>query len=238
MEAADRIIVALDTDATQARALAQQLAGKASWLKVGMTLFYSAGPQIVSEFKELGFKVFVDLKIHDIPHQARGAAKAVAQCGADMLTVHAAGGIEMMQAACEGAEEGYAPYATDLQKRPLCLAITVLTSLDDEVLSTIGVPATAGEQVVRLAALSEAAGMDGIVCSPQEAAAVRQTTGEHFVLVTPGIRPAGSAKGDQSRVATPASALAAGAHYLVIGRPITAQEDPKKAFETITEEMN
>lgn len=245
MEAVERIIVALDTDVSEARKLAQKLAGKAAWLKVGMTLFYAQGPQIVEEFKALGFKIFVDLKLHDIPHQVRGAARAVAASGADMLTVHAAGGSEMMQAACEGAEEGYALYLEQqgtqdkdtVAQRPICLAITVLTSLDAATLASIGVEAAAPQQVARLAQLAEDAGMDGIVCSPQEAALVRSQAKEGFILVTPGVRPAGSSKGDQARVATPAEALKAGADYLVIGRPITAAEDPLMSVSNIESEL-
>lgn len=246
MDAAEQIIVALDTDVSEARKLAQKLAGKAAWLKVGMTLFYAQGPQIVEEFKALGFKVFVDLKLHDISHQVRGAARAVAASGADMLTVHAAGGSEMMRAALEGAEEGHALYLerrdeqekADSRKRPLCLAITVLTSVDAATLTSIGVEASAATQVTKLAKLAEDAGMDGIVCSPQEAALVRAQAGESFALVTPGVRPAGSDKGDQARVATPAEALEAGADYLVIGRPITASEDPLQALLTIESELH
>lgn len=250
MDQAEKIIVALDTSLDQARVLAQKLKGKAQWLKVGMTLYYSAGPAIVAELKEMGFKVFVDLKLHDIPHQVQGAARAVASAGADMLTVHASGGTEMMQAACRGAEEGSAAWcgqqkgaeealvtAQQEPVRPICLAITVLTSLDNTVLRSVGVQEPVETQVQSLAALAKAADMDGVVCSPREAAVLREAAGEDFVLVTPGVRPEGSAQGDQARVATPLSALEAGASYLVIGRPITEAQDAVEAFEAIAAEM-
>lgn len=236
MQAAERIIIALDTDAEQARVLAEQLKGKAHWLKVGMTLYYSAGPAIVQEFKSMGYKVFVDLKLHDIPHQVRGAARSVTLAGADMLTVHAAGGMDMMQAACQGAEEGAAGFSS-ADKRPICLAITVLTSLDASALESVGIKASLATQALKLAQLAKEAGMDGIVCSPQETAAIRSQAGTGFVLVTPGVRPLGSELGDQARIATPAHALKAGADYLVIGRPITEAADPCAAFESIVKEI-
>jgi len=238
MQAAEKIIVALDTDAEQARALAEQLIGKAHWLKIGMTLFYNAGPSIVQEFKDMGYKVFVDLKLHDIPHQVRGAARAVTAAGADMLTVHASGGMPMMQAAYQGVEEGWAGGFFSSGKRPICLAITVLTSLNAEMLESIGVSASPATQALRLANLAKAAGMYGIVCSPEETAAIRREVGEGFVLVTPGVRPAGSELGDQARTATPKQALEAGADYLVIGRPITEAEDPCNAFDDIVKQMS
>ena len=246
MDAAERIIVALDTDVERARVLARRLRSKARWLKVGMTLYYAAGQAIVAEFKEMGYRVFVDLKVHDIPHQARGATRAVVAAGADMLTVHAAGGAAMMQAAYQGAEEGFATRALgqdsgeadDRGEQPICLAITVLTSLDSPTLETIGIYAEPAEQALRLALLARDAGMDGIVCSPAETAAIRRELGAEFVLVTPGVRPAGSEQGDQVRIATPGQAFAAGADYLVIGRPITEAADPLAAFEAIAREKD
>ncbi|MDR1087820.1 MAG: orotidine 5'-phosphate decarboxylase [Coriobacteriales bacterium] len=280
MDPAESIIVALDTTAEQARRLAELMAGRARWLKVGMTLYYREGPALVREFKDRGYRVFVDLKLHDIPHQVRGAARAVAYAGADLLTVHASGGRAMMEAAREGAEEGYAELCAEYDReqnrvkgsavagggeqdtvlnagqstrlspakghphqavpgkgRPLCLAITVLTSLDRAGLASTGVETELSAQVLRLAALAEDAGLDGVVCSPEEAKAVRAARREGFILVTPGVRPAGSAAADQRRVATPARARAAGADYLVIGRPITQAADPLAAFEAIAEEL-
>lgn len=237
MNRAEQVIVALDTNGAEARALAQSLQGKAHWLKVGMTLYYSEGPRIVEELKSMGYKIFVDLKLHDIPHQVQGAAQAVAQAGADMLTVHASGGKAMMQAACRGAEQGAADAGKKGALRPICLAITVLTSLDDDALATVGVLRGAEQQVSLLAALAAEAGMDGVVCSPQEAAAIRQEREGGFTIVTPGVRPAGSELADQARVATPERALSAGANYLVIGRPITQAARPALAFANILKEM-
>ncbi|MDR1014442.1 MAG: orotidine-5'-phosphate decarboxylase [Coriobacteriales bacterium] len=229
------MIVALDCPPDEARLFAHQLAGRAHWLKVGMTLYYEAGPAIVREFKEQGFKVFVDLKLHDIPHQVRGAAASVVRAGADLLTVHAAGGLAMMQAAAEGArfacEDGEGT-------RPLVVAITVLTSMDAASLAQTGVARPLDEQALALALLARQAGLDGVVSSPQEAQALRTLLGPAAAIVTPGVRPAGSALDDQSRTATPAEALRAGASHLVIGRPITAATDPAAAFEAIAASLH
>ncbi|WP_297034456.1 orotidine-5'-phosphate decarboxylase [uncultured Enorma sp.] len=217
-EACERIIVALDCDRTRALELAGKLSGHATWLKVGMTLFYAEGPDIVREFRKLGFKIFLDLKFHDIPHQVCGAAR----------------GSGAMLAACrEGAEEA----AEQLGARPKLVAITVLTSMDQEALAQIGIDAPVAEEAARLASLAKVNGIDGIVCSPQEAHAMRQLLGEDALIVTPGVRPAGAALGDQSRVATPAAALEAGASHLVIGRPITSADDPVEAYEAIVSEL-
>ena len=238
MDTERKIIVALDTDVEQARSLALALKGTDCWLKVGMTLYYSAGPGIVAELKDKGFNIFVDLKLHDIPHQVRGAACSVVKAGADMLSVHASGGEDMMKAACEGALMGFVETGPDPDRKfPLCLAITVLTSLDTQALESTGISDEAEIQVLRLGMLAYKAGMQGVVCSPQEATMLRQQLGNKLTIVTPGIRPIGSVSGDQARVATPASALGAGADYLVIGRPITEAEDPRAAFEAIVEEM-
>lgn len=232
-EARERIIVALDCDRTRALELAGKLSGHATWLKVGMTLFYAEGPDIVREFRKLGFKVFLDLKFHDIPHQVRGAARSAALAGADLLSVHGLGSGAMLAACREGAEEA----AEQLGARPKLVAITVLTSMDQEVLAQIGIDAPVAEEAARLASLAKVSGIDGIVCSPQEAHAMRQLLGEDALIVTPGVRPAGAALGDQSRVATPAAALEAGASHLVIGRPITSADDPVEAYEAIVSEL-
>jgi len=244
MDVSEKIIVALDVDGVKARRLAGQLRGKASWLKVGMTLFYTAGPTIVTEFKDMGFKVFVDLKLHDIPHQANMAAQMITELGADMLTTHASGGLAMLRAVREGAGKGYVnrEMGAGLAGRkfertpPICLAVTVLTSLDASALAEVGIPDAPANQVLRMARLAQDA-MDGIVCSPQETSMVRKELGDDFVLVTPGVRPAGSEQGDQARVATPKQALEAGSDYLVIGRPITRATDPVAAFSDIAETM-
>lgn len=232
-EARERIIVALDCDRTRALELAGKLSGHATWLKVGMTLFYAEGPDIVREFRKLGFKVFLDLKFHDIPHQVRGAARSAALAGADLLSVHGLGSGAMLAACREGAEEA----AERLGARPKLVAITVLTSMDQEALAQIGIDAPVAEEAARLASLAKVNGIDGIVCSPQEAHAMRQLLGEDALIVTPGVRPAGAALGDQSRVATPAAALEAGASHLVIGRPITSADDPVEAYEAIVSEF-
>jgi len=220
--AASRIIVALDCDGEQARELAYQLKGHASWLKVGMTLYYAEGPRIVREFVEQGFKVFVDLKLHDIPHQVRGAAQRIAEAGANMFTVHATGGAAMMHAALEGVEAGcgqkdgtHSPtYGGEgdedkspllAHTRPLILAITVLTSMDAPALAQTGVTRPIPEQVQALARQALDAGLDGVVASPQEAAQLRALLGPIAAIVTPGVRPAGASLDDQSRVATPAA---------------------------------
>lgn len=228
------IIVALDCDAAEALALAHALRGKVGWLKVGMTLFYAEGPEIVARIRELGFEVFVDLKLHDIPHQVAGAAASIARLGAGMLTVHASGGSAMMRAAVESSrrtaeEVGLEP--------PAVLAVTVLTSTDDAGLAEVGVARPAVEQVPILGALARDAGVDGVVCSPREAALMRELLGEDALIVTPGVRPLWSEAGDQARIATPASALEAGASHLVIGRPITAAPDPAQAADRIIAEI-
>ena len=232
-EARDRIIVAIDCGREEALELARVLSGHARWLKVGMTLYYAEGPAIVREFRELGFKVFLDLKFHDIPHQVRGAARSAALAGADLLSVHGLGSGAMLAACREGAEEA----AEQRGSRPKLVAITVLTSMNQDSLAEIGIDAPVAEEAARLASLAQTNGIDGIVCSPQEAHDMRQLLGEDALIVTPGVRPAGAAIGDQSRVATPAAALAAGASHLVVGRPITSADDPVQAFEAIVSEL-
>ena len=228
----DRIIVALDCDRSRALELADMLSGKSSWLKVGMTLFYQEGPYFISALQKRGFKVFLDLKFHDIPHQVKGAAKAAAEAGADMVTMHAVGGVKMMQAAKEGlAEARWTP------EEPISLGITVLTSMSAEDLSATGVQRPVVEQVAELARQAKQAGLSGVVASPQEAAMLREILGPEAYIVTPGVRPAGSSLGDQSRVATPHQAFENGASHIVIGRPITESADPAAAFEAIAKEL-
>lgn len=229
----ESIIVALDTEAHTALSLARALQGRVKWVKVGMTLYYAEGPQIVAQFRDMGFQVFLDLKLHDIPHQVEGAARQISRLGVSMLTVHASGGDEMMAAAVRGAREGAA--AAGLAA-PDVIAVTVLTSLGDAGLSEIGVRVPAAQQVERLGALARDAGVSGVVCSPLEAASMRKMLGPEALIVTPGVRPAGSDVGDQSRVATPRAALEAGASHLVIGRPITADPEPGAALERIVAE--
>lgn len=230
----DRVIVALDCDAATALCLAVQLRGHAKWLKVGMTLYYAEGPKIVETFKQLGFNVFLDLKFHDIPHQVEGAAASAVLTGADMLTMHAAGGADMMAAGQRGAETA----AFERGGRvPATLAITVLTSMNAESLAATGVSRSLPEQVESLAAQARGAGLSGVVCSPWEAESLRAILGPDAFIVTPGVRPAGAAKGDQSRIATPAQAFGNGASHIVVGRPITQAPDPVAAFEAIAAEL-
>lgn len=230
----DRLIVALDLPAGDARALARGLVGSVGWMKIGMTLFYEAGPGIVTEMVEMGHKVFIDLKLHDIPHQVEGAAASLARLGAGMLTVHASGGSSMIEAAVRGAAHG-AHEAGCLP--PAILGVTVLTSTDEPTLASIGVGGGVAPQVERLAGLAVDAGVAGLVCSPREASSAAQIVGLGGFVVTPGIRPAGSSLGDQARAETPAYALKAGATHLVVGRPITQAADPVTAANSIVLEM-
>lgn len=232
--ARDRVIVALDCDRREALELADVLQGRASWLKVGMTLFYANGPEIVQAFKERGFKVFLDLKLHDIPHQVEGAAYAAAMSGADMLTMHALGGVDMMAAALRGARRAADENGRDV---PITLGITVLTSMNDAVLAKTGVTRGMADQVEALASHTKEAGLSGVVASPQEAARLREILGPQAYIVTPGVRPAGADKGDQSRIATPAQAFANGASHIVVGRPITQSSDPAAAFDALAADL-
>ena len=233
LSARDRVTVALDCSPEEARKLADKLEGHATWLKVGITLIYDGGLPLVEELKARGFKVFVDAKFHDIPHQVRGAVKSAAHTGADLVTAHGCGGAAMLAACHEGAQEarevyGHAPYV---------IAITVLTSMDSDELRLIGVERPIPEQAAALAKLAVDNGLDGIVCSPQEAHEMRELLGPDALIVTPGVRPAGAALGDQSRVATPAAAIKAGASHIVVGRPITQAPDPVAALESIVDEI-
>lgn len=229
----DRIIVALDQpDLAAALACARALEGHADWVKVGMTLLYREGPTVVAALRELGFNVFVDLKLHDIPHQVEGAARSLGALGAGMMTVHASGGAPMMEAAVRGAREGAEQAGV---AAPAVIAVTVLTSMDEETLRSVGVSDSAADQAAGLAALAKTAGVDGVVCSPREAADLRALLGPRALVVTPGVRPEGADAGDQSRIATPAAAFAAGASHIVIGRPVTGATDPAAAFEAIVD---
>jgi len=225
-----KIIVALDfPDAAAALALVDRLDPALCRLKVGKELFTVAGPDLVRALVARGYEVFLDLKFHDIPNTVAAACRAAAGLGVWMMNVHAAGGRRMMQAAREALAE--------LPQRPLLIGVTVLTSMSAEDLAETGIAAEPADQVMRLASLTQACGLDGVVCSAQEAALLRQRLGEDFRLVTPGIRPAGSEAGDQRRVMTPTQAIAAGATDLVIGRPITAAADPVKVLQSINDEI-
>lgn len=232
----DRLIVALDVESlAQAEALLDRLHGVVSTFKVGTQLFTAAGPAAVELIQKRGGRVFLDLKYHDIPNTVAGAVRGATRLGVAMLTLHASGGSAMLQAAATAAKMAAHEFNGP---KPLCLAVTVLTSLDRAALHReLNVPLSVEAQVLDLARLAKAAGADGSVASPQEIRALRVGLGREWVIVTPGVRPAGSAPDDQARVATPEAALQAGADYLVIGRPITAAPDPQKAARVILEAM-
>jgi orotidine-5'-phosphate decarboxylase len=224
------IIVALDyPQAPAALDLAQRLSPALCRLKVGKELFTSSGPALVEKLQQMGFEVFLDLKFHDIPNTVAGAVRAAAELGVWMVNVHACGGRRMMMAAAEAI----AAYS----QRPLLIGVTVLTSMSEEDLLELGYSESAHERVMRLANLAADSGLDGVVCSAQEATALRQTQGSEFCLVTPGIRSAGDDPADQRRVVTPADAQTMGSDYLVIGRSITAATDPLQALQHIYREL-
>jgi len=230
MRAEDCLIVALDvSSAGEAWKTVRALDALVSTFKVGSQLFTAEGPSMVRGLVASGKKIFLDLKFHDIPNTVARSVHTATGLGVCMLTVHAAGGSAMLRAAVDAA--GQAP------KPPLVLAVTVLTSLSDADLQETGVAGLARDHALALATLARNCGCGGIVASPREARLIRQDLGAGFVIVTPGIRPAGSAKADQSRVNTPGEAIAAGADYLVVGRPITAAEDPAKAARQIVDEI-
>ena len=232
--AKESLIVALDGSPEQIKEWGSTLVGTVDWVKIGMTNFYSAGPDIVTYFKDRGFKVFLDLKMHDIPHQVEGGAYQLGKLGVDMFTVHATGGPDMIAKAVRGAAEGAQDSGHEV---PRILAVTVLTSMDDTTLHELGVENPACVQVPLLARMSVMAGATGIVCSPLEAADVVAAIGPDKAVVTPGVRPKWSAKDDQSRITTPARALKNGATHLVVGRPITTALDIKQAAQKVLAEM-
>ncbi|HEY1902561.1 MAG TPA: orotidine-5'-phosphate decarboxylase [Terracidiphilus sp.] len=229
-EARKRLIVALDvSNASAALALADRLQGTCQWFKVGLELFVSAGPAVLEPLLKRGHSIFLDLKFHDIPNTVAGAVRSAAALGVHMLTVHASGGPAML-AAARAALEGQ-------PNPPQLLAVTVLTSMDSAQSAAIGLDRAPAAQVELLARMGIAEGIRGFVCSPHEVATLRALTGPEGVLVIPGIRPAGTAVGDQKRIATPAQALRDGASHLVVGRPITQAADPAAAAQAILQEM-
>lgn len=224
-----KIIVALDfQNAKTAVNFARQLNPKMCRLKVGKELFTAAGPQLVEALQQQNFEVFLDLKFHDIPNTTAKACQAASNLGVWMVNVHASGGLEMMQAAREAVDKS--------TQKPLLIAVTVLTSMSAQALQKIGIQTPLQQHVLNLATLTKEAGLDGVVCSAQEATLLKEHLGQEFCLVTPGIRPKNAAKDDQTRIVTPEDALTLGAHYLVIGRPITQAENPLKALEDIFQE--
>lgn len=224
-----RLAVALDVpSAGAALDLVDRLDGAAEWLKVGLELYLGAGNGLIETLHARGYRVFLDLKLHDIPNTVAGAIRSVASTGASLLTVHAGGGEAMLRAAAEAAA---APGS------PRLVAVTVLTSLDAQQLLGVGVTSSPAQQVLRLARLAEQCGITGMVCSAEEVAQLRAKLAHGTLLVVPGIRPAGAALGDQRRVATPGSAIDAGASLLVVGRPITQASDPAAAARAIVQEI-
>ena len=235
-DAAKRIFCALDTpDAATAIAWAEKLGGLVGGVKLGKEFFTANGPSGVMAVTLSELPIFLDLKFHDIPNTVAAAVRATGILRPTMLTVHAGGGAAMIAAAVSAAEEIAATFHFP---KPLILGVTVLTSLGDEDMSALGVFGGVADQVMRLAELVHGAGADGIVCASHEASAMRGAFGPDFTLVTPGVRPAGSESGDQKRVMTPAQAVAAGADYLVIGRPITGSDDPAAAARNIAGEIS
>jgi orotidine-5'-phosphate decarboxylase len=235
LTAKEKLIIALDVD-TPAKALdlVKELHSVAGMFKIGSTLFTIAGPQIVRDIIALDSKIFLDLKFHDIPHQVAGAARAAAELGVSLFTIHASGGSEMMERAVDSVNEVGSKNGT----RAKVLAISVLTSIDAAILSQIGVSSSPSESVQRLVRLAKDAGVDGVVASPQEIQTIRGlVSNPDFLVVTPGIRPSTNEPDDQKRVATPAAEIAAGASYLVVGRPITEAPDPVAAADAIIAEM-
>ena len=229
------VFAALDMTATRdALALAGRLRGAVGGIKLGLEFYMANGAAGVAQLAELGLPVFLDLKFHDIPNTVAGAIRAVAPLKPFITNVHAGGGRTMMVAAREAAQESAAKLGT---LAPKLIAVTVLTSLNGGDLAEVGQPNDTLDQVRRLAALTQECGLDGVVCSPQEIAVLRRDLGADFLLVTPGIRPAWAATGDQKRIMTPAEAVAAGASYLVIGRPITGDTDPAAAARRIQAEI-
>ncbi len=225
----ERIAVALDVAGErEALDLVDRLDGACAWLKVGMELYYATGNRLIEELRRRGHRIFLDLKLHDIPNTVAGAVRSVSQTGAELLTVHASGGPAMLEAAARAAE---APGA------PRLLAVTVLTSMDAHELNAAGVPGLPAVQTVRLATLAKDSGIHGMVCSPEEVAEVRETTGPETILVVPGIRPAGYPADDQRRIATAGDTIARGASILVVGRPITRAADPGAAARAIVDEI-
>ncbi len=225
----ERLAIALDLPTAEAAlALVDRLDGACLWYKVGMELYYRAGNSLLETLQQRGFKVFLDLKLHDIPNTVAGAVRTVTQTGVKLLTVHAGGGEAMLRAAAEAASASSAPRL---------LAVTVLTSMDATQLASVGVSGSPAEQVLRLARLAQASGISGMVCSAEEVATLREDLGPETLLVTPGIRAVGEAAGDQKRVATAGAAISMGSSMLVVGRPITRAADPAAAARAILDEI-
>jgi orotidine-5'-phosphate decarboxylase len=229
--AKDKIILALDLeDLDELGAIVDPLRGELKWVKVGLQLFTRYGPDVVKYFADKGFSVFLDLKLHDIPNTVASAVKSLRDLPIGMLTIHTCGGSEMIQAAVNAGKE--------INPDLLILGVTVLTSMNEEALRGVGVPKTPLNQVQDLAKMAVESGLNGLVCSPLEVAALRKIIPEQVALVTPGIRPAGAATQDQKRIMTPAEAIETGSSWLVIGRPILKAQEPLQAFRDIVKEIS
>jgi orotidine-5'-phosphate decarboxylase len=230
-QAAARLLCAVDTtDLDQAARLAERLAGRVGGIKLGLEFFCAHGPSGVRRVLQRGQGLFLDLKLHDIPNTVAGGIKGAAAMQPFLTTIHASGGPAMMRAAMEAARSLG-------ENRPRVVAVTMLTSMDDADLTAVGMAPPVGEQVVRLAALAQGCGVDGVVCSPHEAERLRRECGDDFLLVVPGVRPSWAASDDQKRIMTPREAVSAGASYLVVGRPITRADDPAEAADRIVADM-
>lgn len=231
----DRLIVALDFPTMeQAVACVEECGEAVSHYKVGMELFYAAGAPMITYLKNQGKHIFLDLKLQDIPNTVAHALMVLSELGADMMNVHAVGGKKMMAEAVKAVREAAAKAG---RPAPKLIAVTILTSMDDEQYADLNYNNTIAEQVIALAKLAKEAGMDGVVASPREAAGIREACGPEFLIVTPGVRPAGASLDDQSRVATPAGAFVNGSSHIVVGRPITKAENRKAAAEAIVAEI-
>ena len=231
----ERLVVALDVDSlNQLRSLVRRLAPEVGMFKVGKQLFTHAGPQAVRLIQELGGEIFLDLKFHDIPSTVAKAAVEATRLGVKMFNVHASGSLEMMRTT---VKEVRRVCRQERRRKPLMLAVTVLTSLNEDDLKRVGIDGEVADQVVRLALLTKEAGMDGVVASPHEVADIRDACGRRFVIVTPGIRPFDSNRNDQQRVMAPFDAIRAGVDYIVVGRPILEAKDPLGAAREIVAEM-
>ncbi len=225
-----RVIVALDfPTAAEALAFVERLDPASCRLKVGFELYVAAGPALIEALRDRGFEIFLDLKFHDIPNTVASVCRVAADLGVWMMNVHASGGLAMMSAAREAIEQ--------VSQRPYLIAVTVLTSMDQSDLNGLGIDRTPGDQALMLAGLARDAGLDGVVCSAQESAWMRERYGKEFLLVTPGIRPASAEVGDQKRVMTPVDAIGAGSSHLVIGRPITRADDPQAVLDQINADL-
>jgi orotidine-5'-phosphate decarboxylase len=232
----ERLILALDVEHFgEAQRLVGLLRGQVGLFKVGKQLFTHAGPKVIDMIRHMGDRAFLDLKFHDIPNTVAKAAEEAAKLGVTMFTIHSMGGFEMMK----GAVESSRLTAKQLNMpKPLVLAVTILTSMDEDILKEVGIETSLEEQVVRLATLAQRTGVSGVVASPREIKPIRDHCGPDFLIVTPGVRPSSAAADDQRRTLTPGEAIRAGADYIVVGRPIREAKDPVKAAKEIVEEMS